>query len=53
MLLLMEEESSLVNSPQCLGIEGISLAREKAHCSSKEFPEKEITETSFANLVHV
>lgn len=38
---------------QRLGIEGISPAREKAHCSSKEFPEKHISATSFGNLVHV
>ena len=52
-LSLMEEESRLVNSPQQLGIKGISSAREKAHCSAKEFPEKEISATSFCNLVHV
>lgn len=52
-LSLMEEESRLVNSPQLLGIKGISWARKKAHCSSKEFPEKEISATSFGNLVHV
>lgn len=52
-LSLMEEESSLVNSPQQPGIKGISSAREKAHCSPKEFPEKEISASSFGNLVHV
>lgn len=50
---LMEEESRLVNSPQQLGIKGISSAREKAHCSAKEFPEKKTSATSFGNLVHV
>lgn len=49
----MEEESGLVNSPQRLGIGGTVLAREKAHCSFKEFPEKEISAASFGNLVHV
>lgn len=41
------------NSASQLGIKGISLAREKAHCSPKEFPEKEISAASFGNLVHV
>ena len=45
-LSLMEEESRLVNSTQQLGIKGISSAREKAHCSAKEFPEKTISATS-------
>lgn len=53
MLLIMKEKSSLVNSPQRCGIKGISLAGEKAHCSSKEFPEKEISAASFGNLVLV
>jgi hypothetical protein len=47
----MEEESSLVTAAQQLGIRRIYLAREKVHCSFKEFPE--ISTAYFGNLLHV